>query len=184
MSESSSNLSRRRFLERSLAYGAVAAAPPATAKAVAASAAKRSGDPRFSLWCAPGGLISPTQPSDEAGRHRLRREVRPPWRDPSGSDSRVPDPGPGGPGEGDRDASLHGVQQPWREADAGQLVPQLHRSSLRLCPAQGKAGSASAHLEQPPSRAEHRLIRQGTSRLVGAGPGRRPRTQAGEPALP
>ena len=66
MSESSSsNLSRRRFLERSLACGAVAAAPSAAAKAVSASAAKRSGEPRFSLWCAPGGLISPTHPSDE-----------------------------------------------------------------------------------------------------------------------
>lgn len=66
MSESSSsNLSRRRFLERSLACGAVAAAPSTAARAVSASAAKRSGEPRFSLWCAPGGLISPTQPSDE-----------------------------------------------------------------------------------------------------------------------
>ena len=66
MSESSSsNLSRRRFLERSLAYGAVAAAPPATAEVVEASAPKRPADPRFSLWCAPGGLISPTRRSDE-----------------------------------------------------------------------------------------------------------------------
>ena len=66
MSEpSASNLSRRRFLERSLAYGAAAAAPSTAAKAVSGSAATRSGDPRFSLWCAPGGLISPTQPSDE-----------------------------------------------------------------------------------------------------------------------
>ena len=66
MSEpSASNLSRRRFLERSLAYGAAAAAPSTAAKAVSASAAKRPGEPRFSLWCAPGGLISPTQPSDE-----------------------------------------------------------------------------------------------------------------------
>ena len=65
MSESSSShLSRRRFLERSLACGAVAAAPSTAAKAVSA-ASKRSGEPRFSLWCAPGGLISPTQPSDE-----------------------------------------------------------------------------------------------------------------------
>ena len=66
MSESSSsNLSRRRFLERSLVYGAVATAPTASAKPVSPSAPKRSGDPRFSLWCAPGGLISPTQPADE-----------------------------------------------------------------------------------------------------------------------
>ena len=66
MSESSSsNLSRRRFLERSLVYGAVATAPTASAKPVSTSAPKRSGDPRFSLWCAPGGLISPTQPADE-----------------------------------------------------------------------------------------------------------------------
>ena len=66
MSEpSASNLSRRRFLERSLAYGAAAAAPSTAAKAVSASAAKRPREPRFSLWCAPGGLISPTQPSDE-----------------------------------------------------------------------------------------------------------------------
>ncbi|MDE2926847.1 MAG: family 10 glycosylhydrolase [Acidobacteriota bacterium] len=67
MSEpSASHLSRRRFLERSLACGAVAAAPSTAAKAVSASAAKSSGERRFSLWCAPGGLISPTQPSDEA----------------------------------------------------------------------------------------------------------------------
>lgn len=66
MSESSSpNLSRRRFLERSLVYGAAAAAPTASAKPVSASAPKRSTNSRFSLWCAPGGLISPTQPSDE-----------------------------------------------------------------------------------------------------------------------
>lgn len=48
-----------------MACGAVAAAPSTAARAVSASAAKRSGEPRFSLWCAPGGLISPTQPSDE-----------------------------------------------------------------------------------------------------------------------
>lgn len=66
MSEpSASNLSRRRFLERSLAYGAVAAAPSTAAKAVSGSAAKRSREPGFSLWCAPGGLISPSRPSDE-----------------------------------------------------------------------------------------------------------------------
>lgn len=66
MSEpSASHLSRRRFLERSLACGAVAAAPYPAARAVSAAAAKRSGEPRFSLWCAPGGLIRPTRPSDE-----------------------------------------------------------------------------------------------------------------------
>ena len=62
---SASNLSRRRFLQRSLAYGAVAASPSTAAKAVSATAAKRAGQPGFSLWCAPGGLISPTQPSNE-----------------------------------------------------------------------------------------------------------------------
>ena len=66
MSESSpSDLSRRRFLQRSLAYGAVAAAPSTAAKTVEAVAPKRTGDSRFFLWCAPGGLISPTGPSDE-----------------------------------------------------------------------------------------------------------------------
>ncbi len=66
MSETSaSHLSRRRFLERSLAYGAVAAAPSTAATEVSASAARRPAETRFSLWCAPGGLISPTQPSDE-----------------------------------------------------------------------------------------------------------------------
>ena len=66
MSEpSASNLTRRRFLERSLACGAVAAAPSTAATAVSASAANHSGETRFSLWCAPGGLISPTHPSDE-----------------------------------------------------------------------------------------------------------------------
>ena len=47
-----------------MACGAVAAAPSTAAKAVSA-ASKRPEEPRFSLWCAPGGLISPTQPSDE-----------------------------------------------------------------------------------------------------------------------
>lgn len=49
-----------------MAYGTASVVSPMPAAAVSPSAPERSADPRFSLWCAPGGLISPNQPSDEA----------------------------------------------------------------------------------------------------------------------
>ena len=55
------NFSRRRFLKRSFACGTLATALSEQALSVPAS----KNQSKFTLWCAPGGFITPTDPSHE-----------------------------------------------------------------------------------------------------------------------